>query len=139
MANKNDYQDNGTLITFGDEGQTLRKDDPRTKEYVNRKREELENVSIFEGVNLNNKREDSETYEDYKSRLKLNKTFMKIYKKFGREKSWELYPAGFKAAAESALEDYKKSQQPQFTATMKTEDGKEIPVTIKDPEDATTV
>ena len=72
---KNDYQDNETLITFGDEGQTLRKDDPRTKEYVDRKKEEFENVSIFEGVNLNNKREDSETYEDYKSRLKLNKTF----------------------------------------------------------------
>ena len=48
---KKDYQDNGTLITFGDEGQTLRKDDPRTKEYVDRKRKEVENRSMFEGIN----------------------------------------------------------------------------------------
>jgi|TARA_R110000782_G_scaffold157731_1_gene249977 hypothetical protein len=133
---KNDYQDNETLITFGDEGQTLRKDDPRTKEYIDRKKKEIENRSIFEGINLSNKREESENYEDYRNRLKINKQLNKIYQKLGRDKCWEQYPNGFKSVIDAIQE---QSQNPPLTATMTTEDGKSIPVTIKNTEDAPTV
>ena len=132
---KNDYQDNETLITFGDEGQTLRKDDPRTKEYIDRKKKEIENRSIFEGINLSNKREESENYEDYRDRLKINKQLNKIYKKLGRDQCWEQYPNGFKSVIDAIQE---QSKNPPMTATMTTEDGKEIPVTIKNTEDAPT-
>ena len=133
---KNDYQDNETLITFGDEGQTLRKDDPRTKEYIDRKKKEIVNRSIFEGINLSNKREESENYEDYRNRLKINKQLNKIYQKLGRDKCWEQYPNGFKSVIDAIQE---QSQNPPLTATMTTEDGKSIPVTIKNTEDAPTV
>ena len=136
MENKNDYQDNESLITFGDEGQTLRKDDPRTKEFINRKKKEVVNQSIFEGINLSNKRGESEDYEDYRNRLKINKQLNKIYKQLGRDKCWELYPNGFKSVLDTIQE---QSKTPPLTATMTTEDGKTIPVTIKNTEDATTV
>ncbi len=133
---KSDYQDNETLITFGDEGQTLRKDDPRTKEYVERKKKEIENRSMFEGINLSDKREETESYEDYRDRLKINKQLYKIYKQLGRDKCWELYPNGFKSVIDAIKE---QSKNPPMTATMTTEDGKEIPVTIKNKEDASAV
>jgi len=133
---KKDYQDNGTLITFGDEGQTLRKDDPRTKEYIDRKRKEVENRSMFEGINLSDKRADDENYEDYRNRLKINKQLYKIYKNLGRDKCWEQYPNGFKSVIDAIQE---QSKNPPLTATMTTEDGKEVPVTIKNEKDATTV
>jgi len=133
---KNDYQDNETLITFGEEGQTLRKDDPRTKEYVERKKKEIENRSMFEGINLSDKREETESYEDYKDRLKINKQLYKIYKQLGRDKCWELYPNGFKSVIDTIKE---QSKNPPMTATMTTEDGKQIPVTIKNKEDASAV
>ena len=44
-----------------------------------------------------------------------------------------MYPNGFKSALDQAEEEFKKSQQPQFTAT--TSDGKQIPVTIKNDND----
>lgn len=136
MANKNDYQDNESLITFGDEGQTLRKDDPRTKEYVDRKKKEIENRSIFDGINLSDKREEGENYEDYRNRRKINKQLYKIYQKLGRDKCWEQYPNGFKSVIDAIQE---QSKTPPLTATMTTEDGKTIPVNIKNTEDATTV
>ena len=60
-----DYEENvDTLITFGEEGHTMRKDDPRTKEAVKKsqellgeKRKELilsGEASVFTGINLNN-------------------------------------------------------------------------------------
>jgi len=114
----------------------LRKDDPRTKEYVERKKKEIENRSMFEGINLSDKREETESYEDYKDRLKINKQLYKIYKQLGRDKCWELYPNGFKSVIDTIKE---QSKNPPMTATMTTEDGKQIPVTIKNKEDASAV
>lgn len=132
--NKKDYQESvDTLITFGEEGLTARKDDPRTQKFVKNKEKELEERSLFEGINLNGKREEDESYEDYKHRQKINKTLLKMYKAYGNEKCWEMYPNGFKSALDQAEEEFKKSQQPQFTAT--TPDGKQIPVTIKNDND----
>ena len=130
--NKKDYQENfETLVTFGEEGQTLRKDDPRTKEYVDRKKKEWNERSLFEGINLSNKRAEDESYEDYKSRLKLNKSLEKLYKRLGRQQCLELYPAGFK----SAIDQVKASQKQELVATMTTEDGKTIPVEIVNKEE----
>ena len=51
--NKKDYQESvDTLITFGEEGLTARKDDPRTQEFVKNKEKELAEKSLFEGINL---------------------------------------------------------------------------------------
>ena len=128
-----DYNENvDTLVTFGDEGLTLRKDDPNTKEFVNRKKQEIqdtENRSIFEGINLSNKRGDKESYIEYKDRIKLNNTLLKVYKHNGREKSWEMFPDGFASAVDVAKE---AAPKPKMTATI---DGKEIPVIINNDKD----
>lgn len=129
-----DNKKDETLITFGEEGQTLRKDDPRTKEYVDRKKKEIEERSIFEGINLDNKREESESYDEYKDRMKLNKAFMKIYKQNGRDRCWEMFPGGFKAAADTMIESMNQKKKGQnWVAT--TPDGQQIPVTIKNDDD----
>ena len=115
-----DYEENvDTLITFGEEGHTMRKDDPRTKEAVEKsqellgeKRKELilsGEASVFTGINLNNKREEDESYEEYKDRRKTNNNLRKIYQKLGREKCIEMYPQGFAYAIQQALiEEHKK-------------------------------
>ncbi len=132
--NKQDYQESiDTLITFGEEGLTARKDDPRTKEFIEKKEKEIDERSIFEGVNLRGAREENETFEEYKDRQKMNKVLLKMYKNFGKEKCWEMYPNGFKSAMDQAKESMKKANQPQWT--MSTEDGKQIPVTIKENSD----
>ena len=89
--------------------------------------EKEKNKSIFEGINLRNERAEDETYQEYKDRLKINNTILKLYRKLGPAQCWELYPGGFK----SAIDAVKESQKQQLTATMTTEDGKTIPVTIK--------
>ena len=91
--NKKDYQENvESLIDFS--------------ELTNKE----ENVSLFEGINLSNKRAEDESYEDYKSRLKLNKSLEKLYKRLGRQQCLELYPAGFK----SAIDQVKKEQKQEL-------------------------
>ena len=112
--NKKDYQENvESLIDFS--------------ELTNKE----ENVSLFEGINLSNKRAEDESYEDYKDRLKINKSLEKLYKRLGRQQCLELYPAGFK----SAIDQVKASQKQELVATMTTEDGKTIPVEIVNKEE----
>ena len=113
--NKENYTENvDTLITFGDEGLTMRKDDPRTQEYKKevegkkeKKRKELiknKKASLWEDMNLSNARAEGEVYENYKERMKVNKMFMKVYKQLGDERCRELYPQGFKYAIVQAME-----------------------------------
>ena len=112
--NKKDYQENvESLIDFS--------------ELTNKE----ENVSLFEGINLSNKRAEDESYKDYKDRLKINKSLEKLYKRLGRQQCLELYPAGFK----SAIDQVKASQKQELVATMTTEDGKTIPVEIVNKEE----
>ena len=73
------------MITFGEEGLTARKDDPRTKEFIEKKEKEIDERSIFEGVNLRGAREENETFEEYKDRQKMNKVLLKMYYNFGKE------------------------------------------------------
>ena len=116
-----DYEENvDTLVTFGEEGYTMRKDDPSTKEAIeaseklkSMKRMELianDEVSVFEGINLYSKREEDESYNDYKQRMKMNKDLQKIYAKLGREECKRQYPQGFRYAINQALvEEHEKS------------------------------
>tara|TARA_R110001592_G_scaffold7161_7_gene40359 strand:- start:1807 stop:2268 length:462 start_codon:yes stop_codon:yes gene_type:complete len=112
---KEDYKENlDTLVTFGEEGLTMRKDDPKTKEFKEsvekhkeKKRKELiknKKASLWEDMNLSNARAEGEEFPAYKERMKINKIFMKIYKQMGDEKCRELYPQGFKYAIIQAME-----------------------------------
>ena len=117
-----DYEENvDTLVTFGEEGHTMRKDDPRTKEAVEKsqgllgeRRKELilsGEASVFAGINLNNKREEDETSEEYKDRRTTNNNLRKIYQKLGREKCIEMYPQGFAYAIQQALIEENRKQE----------------------------
>ena len=81
LAKKMDNTD--TLITFGEEALTFRKDDKRSVETLAKMKEDQKNqrikdikegeVSIFYGLNMSNERAEDETYQQYKDRLKTNK------------------------------------------------------------------
>ena len=136
-----DYEENvDTLVTFGEEGHTMRKDDPRTKEAVEKsqellgeKRKELilsGEASVFTGINLNNKREEDESYEEYKDRRKTNNNLRKIYQKLGREKCIEMYPQGFAYAINQALvEEHKKLED---EGGVKDQDGNPLKMVATD-------
>ena len=117
-----DYEENvDTLVTFGEEGHTMRKDDPRTKEAIKKnnkiledKRKEMianDEVSVFEGINLYSKREEDEEYNEYKQRMKLIKNLQKIYAKLGREECKRQYPQGFVYALNQALIEENRKQE----------------------------
>ena len=119
-------ENNDTLITFGDEALTMRKDDPRTQKYKkkvmkkmekNRKMYEDASINPFKGVNLKNARDEDETYDEYRTRLKLNNVLQKQYKKFGKEKFVEMYPAGVKYAIDAAKEEIIKNNKPEFVVS----------------------
>jgi hypothetical protein len=117
-----DYEENvDTLVTFGEEGHTMRKDDPRTKEAIKKnnkiledKRKEMianDEVSVFEGINLYSKREEDEEYGEYTQRMKLIKNLQKIYAKLGREECKRQYPQGFVYALNQALIEENRKQE----------------------------
>ena len=141
--NKKDYQENvDTLVTFGEEGHTMRKDDPRTKEMKDEIKTELKGkleegissgeLSLWVGIDLGNKRAEGEKYEDYRERLKTIKNLQKIYKQLGIEECRKQFPMGFAYAINQAMQSgdstiTKPEPQPKMTAMI---DGKEIPVII---------
>ena len=141
---KKEYiENNDTLVTFGKEALTMRKDDPKTKEYKDKMLKQMEKnkkmyedaaKNPFKGVNLNNARGEDENYEEYKQRLKLNNMLQKQYRKVGKEQFIQMYPAGVKYAIDQAKEEIVNNSKPQLTATatITNEDGteKNIPVTI---------
>ena len=109
-----DYEENvDTLVTFGDGGYTMRKDDPRTKEGIEKSKElkalklkemiDDGEISIFHGINLHSKREDDESYEEYKNRMKIVNNLKKIYSTLGREECKRQYPQGFAYAINQSL------------------------------------
>ena len=142
--NKKDYQENvDTLVTFGEEGHTMRKDDPRTNEMKSKLKEELGEtlekgvksgeISLWEGIDLSNKRAEGEEYADYKERLKTIKMLQKLYRQLGIEECKKQFPMGFAYAINEAVQSgdktiAKPASQPKIVANI---DGKEIPVIIK--------
>ena len=133
---KKEYIENhDTLVTFGKEAYTMRKDDPSTKEALEKskklKKETINNailsgkISMFEGLNLSDVREDNESFEDYKARRQMNKMLWKIYNTLGIEECQKQYPMGFKYAVVNQIneENNTRIEQPKMTATITNEDG----------------
>ena len=133
---KKEYKENNdTLVTFGEEAYTMRKDDPRTEEAIKKSKKLKEKhinsallsgeISVFEGLNLSDTREDNESFEDYKARRKMNKKLNKIYNTLGVDECKKQYPMGFKYAIIQQInsENEARHEQPQMTATITNEDG----------------
>ena len=55
-------------------------------------------MSLFEGINLNGKRGEDESYQDYKNRQKTNTILLKIFRTQGSPTCWQIFPDGFKAS-----------------------------------------
>ena len=110
---KKEYiENNNTLVTFGKEAYTMRKDDPRTEEAIKKsqklkeeKMKELikDGASIFEGLNMSDKRGEDEDFIEYKARRTTNNNLRKIYKKLGPEECRRQYPMGFNYALQQAV------------------------------------
>ena len=117
-SKKKEYKENNdTLVTFGDEAYTMRKDDPRTKDAIIKSKELKEDkmrelikdgASIFEGLNMSDQRDENETYEEYKYRRATNNNLRKIYKKLGSEECRRQYPMGFNYAIQQAVIDHQE-------------------------------
>ncbi len=141
--NKKDYQENlDTLITFGEEGLTMRKDDPRTQEFKKKKKAEIEKefkkgiaegeISLFAGLNMNGKREEGEDFDVYKERMKTIKSLQKLYKQLGREECLKQFPMGFAYAltqavdAEAKAKGLKRVKEDEMTELQKSQyDGRD--------------
>ena len=65
---------------------------------------EQENYSAFNEINLSNARNENESYEDYKKRLKQNREILKLYNKIGRDSFKEMFPNGVEEAIKKAEE-----------------------------------
>ena len=53
---------------------------------------------------LSNARSEDESYEDYKKRLKTNKSILKMYNTIGRDAFKEMFPVGVGEALKKAEE-----------------------------------
>ena len=110
---KKEYiENNNTLVTFGKEAYTMRKDDPRTEEAIKKsqklkeeKMKELikDGASLFEGLNMSDERGEDEDFIEYKARRTTNNNLRKIYKKLGPEECRRQYPMGFNYALQQAV------------------------------------
>ena len=63
-----------------------------------------ENYNAFEGLDLSNARNENETREEYKQRLKQNRQILKLYNAVGREQFQQMFPNGVKEALEASTE-----------------------------------
>ena len=133
-----------TLVTFGEEAYTMRKDDPRTEEAIKKSKELKEakmreliknGASLFEGINMSDQRGDDETFEEYKNRRTTNNNLKKVYKKLGAEECRRQFPMGFNYALQQAviahqekavseLDDDQKSTLEKQQELNKNKDGK---------------
>ena len=108
-----EYQENNdTLVTFGEEAYTMRKDDPRTEEAIMKSKELKEErmkelikngASVFEGLNMSDARGEDEDFNEYQARRSTNNNLKKIYKKLGPEECRRQYPMGFNYALQQAV------------------------------------
>ena len=63
-----------------------------------------ENYNAFEGLDLSDARNENETREEYKQRLKQNRQILKLYNTVGREQFQQMFPNGVKEALEASTE-----------------------------------
>ena len=119
-------ENNDTLLTFGEEALTMRTDDPRTQKHKKEMLKKMEkNKKMYEevfknpfiGVDLSNTRGENENYDEYRTRLKLNNMLLKQYKKAGKDRFLEMYPAGVKYAIDQAKVEIVKNNKPPLIVT----------------------
>jgi len=118
MSKKEYKENNDTLVTFGEEAYTMRRDDPRTKEAIKKSQElkemkikegiETGELSMFEGLNMSDKREEGEDFEEFKLRRYTNNNLRKIYRKLGPEECKRQYPMGFYYAIQQSIIAHQK-------------------------------
>ena len=73
---------------------------------------EIDNYKAFAGVNLSNARNENESFEDYKKRLKQNEQILKLYNTVGRDVFKEMFPEGIEYKVfEKVKEDEKVIQE----------------------------
>ena len=65
---------------------------------------EQDNYSAFAEINLSGARGENESYEDYKKRLKQNKSIFKLYTTVGRDNFKEMFPNGVQEALKKSEE-----------------------------------
>ena len=58
-------------------------------------------------LDLNNARNENESYEDYKKRLKQNNSILKLYATVGRDNFKEMFPGG----VNEALKNFEKNKE----------------------------
>jgi len=142
MSKKKYKENNDTLVTFGEEAYTMRKDDPRTKEAIKKSKELKEEklakwiksgeLSMFEGLNMSNVREEDESFEDYKARLKMNKGLDKIYRQLGPEECKKQFPMGFKYAIIQDIKNTNKNNDEKIQTPINLKKGQELIAIVKD-------
>jgi len=142
MSKKKYKENNDTLVTFGEEAYTMRKDDPRTKEAIKKSKELKEEklakwiksgeLSMFEGLNMSNVREEDESFEDYKARRKMNKNLEKIYKNLGPEECKKQFPMGFKYAIIQDIKNTNKNNDEKIQTPINLKKGQELTAIVKD-------
>ena len=64
----------------------------------------VDNYSAFNEINLSGARSEDESYEDYKKRLKQNKSIFKLYTTVGRDNFKEIFPNGVQDALKASAE-----------------------------------
>jgi len=70
------------------------------------------NYSAFNDLNLSNARDENETYEAYKKRLKQNRQILKTYFTVGRDVFEQMFPGGVgEALKNSAEEAYNENEK----------------------------
>ena len=73
---------------------------------------ETEEYRPLRDLDLNNARNENESYEDYRKRLKQNKQILKLYNTVGRDHFKEMFPAGVgEALKNSAEEAYNENEK----------------------------
>ena len=63
-------------------------------------------------LDLNNARNENESYEDYRKRLKQNESILKLYNTVGLDAFKEMFPGGVSEALKNSTEETDKQLQP---------------------------
>ena len=65
---------------------------------------ETEEYRPLRDLDLNNARNENESYEDYRKRLKQNEAILKVYNTVGRDNFKEMFPNGVQEALKASAE-----------------------------------
>jgi len=78
---------------------------------------ETEEYRPLKDLDLNNARNENESYEDYKKRLKQNSEILKLYNTVGLDAFKEMFPAGIGEALKNSAEEAEKANAKQLGET----------------------